>query len=360
MTSILTNGSATIALQTLRAINGELDATNRRLSTGQRIGSAADGAAYWAIAATLRGDNGSLSAVTDAMNLDRNAVEAAYAGLTMVVDALGAMSRSLVAAKSEQVDRAKIQLDIVTAQKAMRTFAEGAVMNGNNWLSVRSDTPGFAVETSLVAAFSRQGGTATVSTFALDTSGFILFDNKPRVVAPSDWVEPSNTPALPQMTAIVASIAASVSATSDPSLRLTYFDTPTHTHNHGLLDSAYLFTPPGVSRARDSFSIQSLDITPDYVTTGMIDVYLKVVDATMQKLIAGASVLGASAKLLESQQTFAKQLMDINTSSIGSLVDADVEEESMRLRALQTQQQLGIQALSIANTRGQTLLSLFR
>nr|WP_082473151.1 flagellin [Methylobacterium sp. Leaf85] len=52
--------------------------------------------------------------------------------------------------------------------------------------------------------------------------------------------------------------------------------------------------------------------------------------------------------------------MDINTSSIGSLVDANIEEESTKLKALQTQQQLGVQALSIANSSSQNVLSLFR
>jgi flagellin len=52
--------------------------------------------------------------------------------------------------------------------------------------------------------------------------------------------------------------------------------------------------------------------------------------------------------------------MDAMKSGIGTLVDADMEEQSAKLQALQTQQQLGVQALSIANQSPQTILSLFR
>jgi flagellin len=60
------------------------------------------------------------------------------------------------------------------------------------------------------------------------------------------------------------------------------------------------------------------------------------------------------------QQDFVKNLMDAVDRGVGALVDADMSQESTRLQALQTQQQLGIQALSIANSNSQSILSLFR
>ena len=76
--------------------------------------------------------------------------------------------------------------------------------------------------------------------------------------------------------------------------------------------------------------------------------------------ITGAAALGTSAKRLDDQSNFVSKLSDSLTSGIGSLVDADMEAASSRLQALQTQQQLGVQALSIANQAPQTILSLFR
>ena len=80
----------------------------------------------------------------------------------------------------------------------------------------------------------------------------------------------------------------------------------------------------------------------------------------LQTAIDGAAALGASASRLEDQNVFIGKLMDAMKSGIGTLVDADMEEASARLQALQVQQQLGIQSLSIANQAPQSILSLFR
>ncbi|MEH6831955.1 MAG: flagellin [Sulfitobacter sp.] len=76
--------------------------------------------------------------------------------------------------------------------------------------------------------------------------------------------------------------------------------------------------------------------------------------------ITGAANLGTSAKRLDDQSNFVSKLSDSLTSGIGALVDTDMEAASAKLQALQTQQQLGVQALSIANQAPQTILSLFR
>ena len=84
------------------------------------------------------------------------------------------------------------------------------------------------------------------------------------------------------------------------------------------------------------------------------------IEAYLQTAVVGAAGLGASAKRIEGQGEFITKLTDAMKSGIGALVDADMEEASARLQALQTQQQLGVQALSIANQAPQTILSLFR
>ena len=80
----------------------------------------------------------------------------------------------------------------------------------------------------------------------------------------------------------------------------------------------------------------------------------------LQTAITGAAALGASAKRIDDQGEFVGKLTDAMKSGIGALVDTDMEEASARLQALQTQQQLGVQALSIANQAPQTILQLFR
>jgi len=70
--------------------------------------------------------------------------------------------------------------------------------------------------------------------------------------------------------------------------------------------------------------------------------------------------LGAQAKQVEAHNKFVSKLSDVLTSGVGNLVDADLAKESARLQALQVQQQLGAQALSIANQAPQVILSLFK
>lgn len=131
------------------------------------------------------------------------------------------------------------------------------------------------------------------------------------------------------------------------------------TWNFGLLDTQY-FVGDGLAPARPPFSVTTMDLTAPAADPKMIAAYAKVVDATRLKLLDGAAKLGSASALLQGQQAFARQLMDINASSIGALVDADMEEASTRLKALQTQQQLGLQSLSLANGASQAVLALFR
>jgi flagellin len=91
-----------------------------------------------------------------------------------------------------------------------------------------------------------------------------------------------------------------------------------------------------------------------------IEEMISVVDHIYSKMTDSASNLGAVNKRIDMQSDFVGNLMDSIEKGVGRLVDADMNEESTRLKALQTQQQLGIQALSIANSSSQNVISLFR
>lgn len=83
-------------------------------------------------------------------------------------------------------------------------------------------------------------------------------------------------------------------------------------------------------------------------------------DASITQLNASLGEIGAQAKQIEAHRSFVTKLVDTLESGIGNLVDADLAKESARLQALQVQQQLGAQSLSIANQAPQIILSLFR
>ena len=83
------------------------------------------------------------------------------------------------------------------------------------------------------------------------------------------------------------------------------------------------------------------------------------IDLAIGAITKAGATLGATKTNIDNQSTFVSALSDAITSGVGSLVDADMNVASTRLQALQTQQQLGIQSLSIANQNSQLILKLF-
>ena len=151
------------ALQTLRNVSSSLQTTENRISTGQRVATASDNAAYWSIATSMRADNAALSAVSDSLGLSAATVDTEYTALTAVVgDSTGGLTKLqslLVEAKTAGIDRTKIQADITQIQQQMKGTAAAATFNGVNWLSTTTATP---ATFDLVSSFSRVGGTPTI------------------------------------------------------------------------------------------------------------------------------------------------------------------------------------------------------
>jgi flagellin len=87
---------------------------------------------------------------------------------------------------------------------------------------------------------------------------------------------------------------------------------------------------------------------------------LTAVDTAIANVTKASAILGANKNLLETQKEFIGALSDNLSAVVSAFVDADMNEASTRLQALQTQQQLGVQALSIANQNSQMILKLFQ
>jgi flagellin len=95
-------------------------------------------------------------------------------------------------------------------------------------------------------------------------------------------------------------------------------------------------------------------------TTANATTALPLVNASINNLGTQLATWGAGAKRLEVHRTFIGKLQDALTNGVGAIVDADLAKESAKLTALQTKQQLGVQAFSIANSATNTVMSLFR
>jgi flagellin len=306
MASIMTNASAMTALQTLSHTNKQLEITQARISTGYKVASAQDNAAYWSIATTMRSDNKALSTVQDALGLGAAKVDTAYTGVNSAIEVVDEIKTKLVAAREPGVDKAKIQSEISVLQQQLIDNAGGTSFSGENWLSVDSSATGYSSTKSIVASFTRASdGTVSVGTVDIDITSTELFD------------------------------------AADQS---------------GILDSTFTTTGAGAV----TVAISTLDITATGIDNTDLDDMISAVDAGLSSMTTAASDLGAAKKRISLQQDFVSNLMDAIDRGVGTLVDADMNEESTRLQALQVQQQLGIQALSIANANSQNILSLFR
>ncbi len=107
-------------------------------------------------------------------------------------------------------------------------------------------------------------------------------------------------------------------------------------------------------------SIVTLSATATISTVASAQAAITVVNVSLQNVDTALATLGTSSKALDTHLNFVSTLQDTLTTGIGNLVNADLAKESATLQALQTKQQLGIQALSIANSASSALLGLFR
>lgn len=103
-----------------------------------------------------------------------------------------------------------------------------------------------------------------------------------------------------------------------------------------------------------------LGLTSDLSTAALAATARDRATASLEYINSELARLGTAAKRIEGHRTFVSKLQDTITSGIGNLVDADLAAESAHLQSLQVKQQLGTQALSIANTAPQSILSLFK
>lgn len=308
MASILTNSSAMSALSTLRSIASSMESTQNSISTGMKVSKASDNAAYWSISTVMKSDNMALSAVTDALGVGAAKVDTAYAGMESAIDVMKQIKSKVVAANEEGVDKSKVQEEITQLLDQLKSIGSSSSFNGENWLV--SDATG---SKNVVSGFIRDAeGVVSVkkTDYTLDKSSLLYTEATPGTIDADSGI---------------------LNAVGDD----TTVGTKTYTQ----------------------VSILALDVSATGVN---MDNALYSVDKALDSMTSAAAKLGSLSSRIDLQTDFSSKLSDAIEKGVGRLVDADMNEESTRLKALQTQQQLAIQALSIANSDSQNILSLFR
>jgi flagellin len=307
------------ALKSLNMTNKALETTQTRISTGYRVGEASDNAAYWSIATTMRSDNKALSTVQDALGLGLAKVDTAYTGMNAAIEVVDEIKTKLVAAREPGVDQEKIDKELTALKEQLKSITTSASFSGENWLS----NDGATGTKQIVGSFTRDAdGNVSIGTLDVDVDALTLAstDDAANGILTKDI----------DADALLA--------------------TPTGTaENYFLLDIGSTTAATGTEIALSGTN-----------TEDEISAMVRSVDSILTQMTDAAADLGAAKKRINLQNTFVTNLMDTIDKGVGTLVDADMNKESTRLQALQVQQQLGIQALSIANGNSQQLLSLFR
>jgi len=510
MSSILTNNSAMVALQTLKGINANLSQTQSEISTGKSIASAKDNSAVWAISKVMESDVKGFKAISESLSLGQSSVAVGRQASESVTDLLVQMKEKIVGAQEENVDRAKLQEDITALSDQIKSVVGAAQFNGLNLLNGTDDvnvlssldraSDGTVTSSNITVA--RQdltddagamgtgaslagnvtatlgGNLAAAGTGDAFSSGANVMDAlvagtivagetynfqiADETVSFTTTTTAANDLAAGLNAAINAAgiegITSSVSTATISISNTNAFDDVT-VNTSGTGSATFALTSNGVTAAAsttntsdvesrasdvtfgtgaavnegDGYRVAIGGVNYDYVagkgetfedvarglktvidgaavsgiTTNVVEksgdwvleldndgaaqtltaagnaggtatgglngidtidvttdagatAALSNIETYIDTAIGAASSFGSAQGRIESQSDFVSALSDSLKSGIGTLVDADMEEASARLQALQVQQQLGIQSLSIANQAPQQLLSLFR
>jgi flagellin len=496
MSSILTNTSAMVALQTMKSINMNLNKTQSEISTGKSVATAKDNAAVWAISKVMESDVKGFKGISDSLSLGSSTISVARQASETVTDLLTEIKGKIVAAQEENVDRAKIQTDIVALRDQIGSVVGAAQFNGLNMIKGTDDVnilssldrAGNGNVTASNITVARQDLSTGAGTYGTGTSlaanavvqnsatAVASAGNTAEVTFAATWaaadtatlsiggVDVSYTATGSSVTDVAAGFAGAINAlglegvtasntagvltitstrafeglsvaqtsatvgngTSDitavngaaPSgtntatastiqqraeevdfsttaavnegdgykvtvgaasynyiagkgenmedvargLKVTEDDNGVWTlnvDNDGTGSASLAFSSTGNADGKASGGLYGLDAI-DVTTNKGADSALSNIETMISRSIDAAAAFGSAQKRIGIQSEFVGKLSDAMKAGIGGMVDADMEEASARLQALQVQQQLATQALSIANQAPQSILSLFR
>lgn len=420
MSSILTNNSAMVALQTLRSINQNLAGVQSEISTGKRVGSAADNSAMWAISKVMESDVQGFKSISESLNLGKATVSVARNASETVTDLLTEMKGKIVAAQEDNVDRDKLNDDVTALKEQIQSVVSAAQFNGLNLVngtnasvdvlaSLDRDATGGVTASSITVTgqdlstggytaknvFAGSGGVSTNGDrvgFTLDgptgTADFVLDESGGAVGggAGAGGADAGTFAAGDKIVLNINDQVVSYTVTADDAASTTTgdivavalksaIDALDITDATGDLTVDYDSGTAGTLSFTNSTG-EDISVSAQFINAGSgglgtmdgIDVSnatgaleaLATIEALIDTTIDAAAAFGSSEGRIEIQSDFVSSLTDSLKSGIGALVDANMEEASARLQALQTQQQLAIQSLSIANSAPQSILSLFR
>ncbi|WP_064681124.1 flagellin [Rhizobium bangladeshense] len=318
MTVKITSAAAVNALAVLRSINKEASQTQQQVSSGYRIETAADDASYWSVATVMRSDSTNLGTIGDALGLGAAKVDATYTAMTSAIDLVTQIRAKLVAAREPGTDKDKINAEISEYKEQLRTVVESTSFAGENWLlnSDKAAPPTWSVISGFVRASS---GEYQAQSIDFPSSQTILIDK--------------NNASGGLFTKAIDAQAINNSGAGP--------------RNYYLLDADSTTPATGTEVAIGKS-------TTDAQLADMLDV----TDSLLSSLTTTAASIGVMKARIDDQIDYTADLSDSIDKSVGALVDTDMDEASIRQKAIETQKQMAVEAISILNTAASKILIL--
>ncbi len=297
LNSVITNISAQVALQSLNSTNAQLQTTQKRISTGYRVADATDDGAAFAVAQRVRADVGALTTVNQQLGSAKGLVGTALSGLTSISNSVTEAKSLLVQIGDNSISQSQRDQYVTSFKSLVSRVANAVDGSTYNGNTLLGAASGSVAATSKTVINNENGANTTIS------------------------AEDAST--------LASSLASLIGATFSRSAA-------------GV--DTFTAAAAGADQTAASTSLSSAG--------GIVAIQTSVADKLNQA--------GADSKFLDATISFNSAKIDSLNSGLGALVDADLSKESANLQALQIRQQLGTQALSLANQSPQSLLSLFK
>ncbi len=296
LNSVNTNIGAQVALASLNSTNTQLQASQKRISTGYRVADASDDGGAFAVAQRVRSDTGVLASVNQQLGGAQGLISTAstaLTGLSTTINSAGALLGKIGDNSISQTTRDQYVTDYKALVVQAANYVDGSTFGGQSLLGTVTGT---VAATDKTVVNSETGSTQTLHNS--DNSG------------------------------IAQTLAGLIGATFS---RTAGVDTWT---------------------AAAAGADQTAASTALTATTAYASALTNIANQLNQN--------GSDANLLTATVSFNNSKIDSLNAGLGALIDTDLSKESANLQALQIKQQLGTQALSLANQAPQSLLSLFK
>ena len=384
MSSVYNISAATVALQSLRSIQKNLTKTQYQMSTGKKINDARDNASSWSVATLLQADSEAVSSIYDGLQTTKSLIDTALTGANSVVTAITSMQTQITAASVVGADTAAIDSALTSLLSQVGTYVSNATYGGTNLLTDSTGTGH-----SVIGGYQRTSGSA-VSISSVTYYGVDLNTTAGTGVNGVQFTGGAAGNAAATTIAVAASNVLTITATAVGAIYTINIDGHAASYTQQTGDNAdnianglkTAFTSMGVTNATLTESGGAITITNNNAVggasmtltasslngaSGGLSMLAGIDHNTSSTVVASALATAetAAASLstvsdrLDAQSTYLSSVAADLSTAAGTITDADMEALAAKVQALQTQQQLATQALSIANAQSANILNLF-